>query len=282
MKTILCVFFGLLFSVMCIPADAQIKGNDLLFQTSTINALLTGLYDGETTFEDLKQHGDFGLGTFDGLDGEMVGLDGNFFQVTVDGSVHPVSGSAETPFSIVTFFRPDRTAIIEKADDYKHLTQALDNLLPSENIFYAVRIEGPFRFIRARSVPKQKTPYPPLSEVVRHQNIFEFHDIEGTLVGFRSPHYLQGINVPGYHLHFISQDRKSGGHVIECSMEGVRVALDDIHFLLLALPHTSDFYHMNLGKQSDDTLNSGEKEAPVKSIHSPGHECGCMQRCREN
>jgi acetolactate decarboxylase len=282
MKTMLCVCIGLLFSAICVPADGQTKGNDLLFQTSTINALLMGLYDGETTFADLKQHGDFGLGTFDGLDGEMVGLDGHFFQVTVDGSVRTVSGSTETPFSTVTFFRPDRTALLEKADDYEHLRHTLDNLLPSENIFYAVRIEGPFRFIRARSVPVQQKPYPPLNEVVRHQKVFEFHDIEGTLVGFRSPDYMQGINVPGYHMHFISQDRKSGGHVLECRMEKVRVSLDDIHSLSLVLPHTGDFYQVNLGEQIKDVLHSVEKEVPLKTDHSPGHGCGCMQKCREN
>lgn len=282
MKTIFCLLIGILFSATCVPADAQTKGNDLLFQTSTINALLLGLYDGETTFADLKQHGDFGLGTFDALDGEMVGLDGIFFQVTGDGSVRAVSGLSKTPFSIVTFFRPDRTTLLEKADDYEHLSHTLDNLLPSENIFYAVRIEGSFSFIRARSVPAQQKPYPPLNEVVRHQKVFEFHDIEGTLVGFRSPDYMQGINVPGYHMHFISKDRKSGGHLLDCRIENVRVSLDDIHTFSLVLPHTGDFYQAKLGEQNKDVLHSVEKEVPSTTDHSPEHGCGCMQRCRGN
>ena len=158
MKTILCLLIVILCSVTSGAADGQTKGNDLLFQTSPITALLMGVYDGETTFGYLKKRGDFGLGTFDGLDGEMVGLDGVFFQVTVDGKVHPVADSTETPFSLVTFFRPDRTALFGKADDYEHLKQILDNLIPSANIFYAVRIEGPFSFIRARSVPVQQKP----------------------------------------------------------------------------------------------------------------------------
>jgi acetolactate decarboxylase len=109
-------------------------------------------------------------------------------------------------------------AILDKAEDYGQLEQYLDKLLPTENIFYAIKIEGTFKYIKTRSVPKQNKPYPPLVEVVKNQPTFEFHNVKGTIVGFRCPSYVEGINVPGYHLHFITGDKKAGGHLLECHL----------------------------------------------------------------
>ena len=211
MKTIrYLLLFAFLAVTVCGCSHLQ-KDRDVLFQTSTINALLEGIYDGETTYGELKQHGDFGLGTFNGLDGEMVGLDGKFYQVKADGIAYPVSDSAKTPFAVVTFFKTDKTVLLKKAEDYSQLKQYLDYSLPTKNIFYAIKIEGVFKYIKTRSVPGQTKPYPPLVEVTKNQPIFEFHNVKGTIVGFRCPVYVKGINVPGYHLHFITKNKKARG-----------------------------------------------------------------------
>jgi acetolactate decarboxylase len=215
---------------------------DVLFQASVFSALEKCVHEGEISVRDLKQHGDFGIGTYNGIDGEMIGLDGDFYQIRMDGLAYRVDDSMKTPFAVVTLFEPDRTASLDRADDYGQLKQELDKLLPTKNIFYAIKIQGAFKYIKARSVPGQKRPYPPLSEIFKVQGIFEFRDVRGTLVGFRCPSYVKGINVPGYHFHFISEDKRQGGHLLECHLENALVGIDYIPGFYLALPEGGDFF----------------------------------------
>jgi acetolactate decarboxylase len=239
-----CIRVLVILAVSTVLGCAHVQKNDVVFQSSTINALLKGVYDGEVSFGELKRNGDFGLGTFNALDGEMIGLNGAFYQVKVDGVAYPVKDSMKTPFAVVTFFDPDKTMMLDTTDNYTQLKTFLDGLLPSRNIFYAIKIEGKFKYIKTRSVPGQNKPYPPLVQVVKEQAFFEFQDIEGTIVGFRSPEYVQGINVPGYHMHFITKDKKAGGHLLECRIKNVTVEIDNIHSLFMALPHGGEFYNL--------------------------------------
>ncbi|MCW4021036.1 MAG: acetolactate decarboxylase, partial [Candidatus Bathyarchaeota archaeon] len=140
------------------------ENQDVIFQSSTISALLVGVYDGNMTCKELSEKGDFGLGTFQGLDGEMIGLDGRFYQVKVDGAVYSVDDSTKTPFAVVTFFESDKTVQVEEAMNCSRLEQYLDSLLPTKNIMYAVKMVGRFTYLKTRSVPKQNPPYPRLSE----------------------------------------------------------------------------------------------------------------------
>jgi len=202
------------------------ENKDVLFQTSTMNAIFKGVYDGEITYKELRQHGDFGIGTFNGLDGELFALEGKFYRIKADGIAYPVDDSMKTPFAVVTFFEPDKSVLLDETFDYKQLQQYLDNLLPTKDIFYAIKIEGTFKYIKARNIPRQNKPYPQFSEVVKSQLIFEFHNVEGTMVGFWCPAYLEEINVPGYHLHFITKDKKTGGHLLECQVQDVKIEID--------------------------------------------------------
>ena len=129
------------------------KDKDVLFQTSMINVLSEGVYDRDVTFKDLKRHGDFGIGTFNGLDGEMVAVASEFYQIKADGKAYPVEDSMKSPFAVVTFFEPDKAVSLDKVLDYEQLKQYLDSMLPTRNIFYAIRVEGAFSYIKARSVP---------------------------------------------------------------------------------------------------------------------------------
>ena len=235
------------------------ENGDVLFQTSPINALLEGVYDGEITYEELKRHGNFGIGTFNSLDGEMIGLEGKFYQIKADGIAYSVDGSMRIPFAVVTFFEPDKVALLDKALDYRQLEQYLDNLLPTKNIFYALKIEGVFKYIKTRSVPKQNKPYPRLVEALRNQPTFEFHNVKGTLAGFRCPGYVEGINVPGYHLHFISGDKKAGGHLLECQLQNVRIEIDYTSEFYMVLPESGEFYKADLAKEKQEELERVEK-----------------------
>jgi len=251
-----CSLFIVIFLAGC---SCVHKNRDILYQTSTINALIEGVYEGDITFKELKEHGDFGLGTVNELDGEMLALDGIFYQVRSDGMAYLIDPSMKTPFAVVTFFEPDKALSIDKPLNCKELSDYLDCLLPTENIFYAVKLEGTFKYIKARSVPVQNKPYPPLVEAVKDQKIFEFHNINGTIVGFRFPGYMKGVNVPGYHLHFITEDRKAGGHLLECTIADAHAGIDYTNNLFIALPGESAFYNINLAKDKQDQLDKIEK-----------------------
>jgi acetolactate decarboxylase len=208
----------------------------VLFQASTIGALLEGAYDGDLSFADLAAHGDLGLGTLNRLDGEMIALDGRFYRADVDGAIHPVPPQAQTPFAVVTRFEPTVDERIEAELTHEELLARLDELAPVGVASCAIRLDGRFALVRARSVPAQEPPYRPLTEVVADQHVFELADVEGTMLGFRFPAYVEGIEVAGYHLHFISADRERGGHVLDSRSAGLRARLDPSDDLHVELP----------------------------------------------
>ncbi len=190
------------------PAPALAGGaSDSLTQVSVISALMAGDYDGSVGLDKLKTLGDFGLGTFDGLDGEMVVLEGVVYQVRSDGSVAQPGDGERTPFAAVVRFSADRRLQLAAAGSLEQLNQALDALIGSANRFYAVRIDGPLPRLKVRSVPRQAKPYPSLAEAAKAQTVFDLDGARGTLVGLRCPAYSKGMAVPGYHWHFISEDR---------------------------------------------------------------------------
>jgi len=208
-------------------------------QTSTIDVLLAGGYDGAMTCGELLKHGDFGIGTFDRLDGEMIVLDGRVYQVRADGRVYQPPAGLKTPFAAVARFAPDNALRLTQNLDYPQLQQALDAQLADPHLFYAIRITGRFSKMRTRSVPPQAKPYPPLTEVAATQPEFDMTDIAGTIVGFRCPAYAKGINVPGYHLHFISADRKQGGHILSFELDEGLAEIDRCNKFVLIMPENA-------------------------------------------
>jgi len=218
---------------------------DVLYQISMYSVLSEGGYDGDVTYKDLKQHGDFGIGTFDNLDGEMIALAGEFYQIKADGKAYPVDGSMEVPFAAVTFFQADKSVPLDDIADYEQLKHYLDSILPDKDIFYAIKIDGDFEYIKVRSIAAQNKPYPSLDEALKGQTISELHAVEGTLVGFRCPAYMDEINVPGYHFHFITADRENGGHLLECQVQNARVEMDYTSEFFMELLRSQDFYKLN-------------------------------------
>lgn len=232
--------------VGCRSSPQPVENRDILFQYSTLGSLLEGVYDGEITFAELKRHGDLGLGTFNALDGEMIEVDHQVYQIKADGAAYQVDGEIKTPFAVVTYFEPDQTVTITERMDCEQLKEYLDSLLPTENIPYALKIEGRFNYVKTRSVPRQNKPYPRLLDVLEEQSIFEFHEIEGVMVGFRLPDYMEGANAPGYHLHFITADRDAGGHVLECQPQDIKVEIDYTNEWYTILPEGEAFYDVEM------------------------------------
>jgi acetolactate decarboxylase len=212
----------------------------VLFQASTIAALLDGAYDGDLTFAELAEHGDLGLGTLNGLDGEMIALDGRFYRAAVDGTIVEVAPGDRTPFAVVTEFTPTIEAGISGPLSHEALLAALDALVPEEAASCAIRLDGRFESVRARSVPRQHPPYRPLTDVVAEQHVFELDDVAGTMLGFRFPSYAEGIEVSGFHLHFIDADRRRGGHVLDSRLAEGTVRLDPSNDLHVELPPAVD------------------------------------------
>jgi acetolactate decarboxylase len=220
---------------------------------------MAGVYDGVISCGQLKAYGDFGLGTFEALDGEMVELDGKIFQVRANGVAYVAPDSLKVPFAAVTFIQYDQDEKIPLGTDYAGLQKILDKIIPT-NIFAAIKIDGQFGYMKTRSVPMQVKPYPPLTEVTKNQSVFEFNQVSGTIVGFRCPPYVNGINVPGYHLHFLTKDHKAGGHVLEFQTANLTARLDYIPDFLMILPdRTSDFYKIDLSGDQKSNLQKVEK-----------------------
>jgi acetolactate decarboxylase len=209
----------------------------VLFQASTIGALLDGAYDGDVTFAQLAEQGDLGLGTFNALDGEMIALDGSFYRADVDGHVTPVAPDALTPFAAMTWFEPGMGHEIEAPLDHKRLLNEMDRLVGDPGASFALRVDGAFELVRARSVPRQTPPYRGLAEVAAaEQHVFDLHDVSGTIVGFRFPDYAEGVEVTGYHLHFITDERDRGGHVLDCRIRSGIAQVDVASDLHVELP----------------------------------------------
>jgi acetolactate decarboxylase len=209
------------------------REHHVLFQASTIGALLDGAYEGDLSFAELAEHGDLGLGTLNRLDGEMIALDGRFYRADLDGRMSEIDPGTRTPFAVVVFFSPTVDVTIGSAGD---ALEAIERRRPSEAPAFAVRLDGAFELVRARSVPRQSPPYRPLAEVAAEQNVFELADVSGTLVGFCFPDYGQGLEVTGYHLHFIDEDRQRGGHVLHCRVRSGRLRIDPSSGWRLELP----------------------------------------------
>jgi acetolactate decarboxylase len=249
--------FILLSFVLSTVSFAQSNNN--VFQYSVISALQEGIYDGSLTINEVSKHGDFGLGTLNHLDGELVLLDGKFYQITGKGDVRIIPGETLTPFAVVTFFNADESRDISDPLSYKELQSSLDGMIPGLNTVYAIKIEGTFSYMKTRSINAQQKPYKKLVEVTKGQSVFEFEDIEGTIVGFRFPSYTEGVNVPGYHFHFISADKKSGGHVLDLKISDVEAETARQNNLNISFPGNEEFLKADLSGKNSLDLNEAEK-----------------------
>ncbi len=199
-----------------------------LFQVSTIRALKQGDYNGRISLAGLKAKGNFGFGTFDGLDGEMIELDGKVYQANADGRVYLPPDDSKTPFAAVLFFTPDKSLKVEKCANYPELTKLIESQITDKEMIYAVRIEGEFAYLKLRAPRRQNKPYPPLEEALKSQSIFEHNNIQGTLVGFWFPAYLSEVNSSGIHFHFLSADKRFAGHMLEGKFGRLKISLQRI------------------------------------------------------
>lgn len=220
-----------------------------LFQASTIEALLGGAFDGDVSLSEILQHGDLGLGTLNGLDGELIVIDGKSWRADPDCTLSPVPGSSRTPYAVIVRLSPGPPVRLGGPMRYATLGQAIGHRLEGTPRPVALRIDGRFEHVRVRSVPKQRRPYPRLVEAQAQERISDLHEVSGTIVGFGFPDALDGIEMIGWHLHFATEDRTRGGHVLDFALlEGV-AHLDDATELQVELPPTVEARPTDLPEQ---------------------------------
>jgi acetolactate decarboxylase len=218
-------------------------GRHELFQTSTVEALIAGAFDGDLSLSELLQHGDLGLGTLNGLDGELIVIDGDVFKADQDCVLSHVPASSHTPYAVVVPFSPGPPVALNGSVDFAALGPAVGHRLPGTVRPVAIRIDGHFEHVRVRSVPRQRRPYPDLAVALTHQRIHDLHAVVGSLVGFGFPDPLDGIEMIGWHLHFASEDRTRGGHVLDFTLRNAVAHLDDTTELRVELPPAVDVHH---------------------------------------
>jgi len=236
-------------------ASAVPEDRDTLYQVSTIDALVLGVYDGVQPVSEIKKHGDFGIGTFDALDGEMIVIDGTVYQAKADGMIYPVPDNATTPFATVTFFEPDFNATSGRLMNFSEFSADMRTRLPSQNMIYAVRMQGTFPHMKVRAIPAQQKPYPTLTDAAKNQSVYTYQDARGTVVGFFTPVFFKGINVAGYHLHFISDDRHTGGHILDFEVPvNTAVEYDITPEFEMLLPTNGAFIGVDLSKDLSEEL----------------------------
>lgn len=251
----------LLSALALLLAGCATPPEGAITQVSTINALLAGGYDGQMSLAELRTHGDLGIGTFDRLDGEMVLLDGRFHQAKADGTVVTPSLNLKTPYAVVTRFRPTAKQTVIRPLDVAGIEKTLLARFPNPNTFCAVRARGHFALVKVRSVPPQKKPYPLLLEASKKQAVFERHDVTGTLVGFRSPAWINGISVPGPHFHFYSDDGRTAGHLLDGTLDRGEIETQACDHFTMVLPHDEGgIAHLDLTGDRSRELRKVESE----------------------
>lgn len=245
--------------VMRALSDALQVDHGTLFQVSTTGALVEGIYDGVVSVRTLKEHGDFGLGTFADLNGEMVALDGRLFQARPDGVVVEAEDEALVPFAVVTHFQAERAVTVDSCATLQELEAALDRLRDTANLFFAIRVDGVFDVVNTRIACKT-APDTPLAEATARQAEFEHRNVEGTLVGFWTPQYARAVNVAGYHLHFLSADRRVAGHLLGCKGRSLRVRIQHEADFRIAIPETAHFLKADLTRDGEADLEKAERQ----------------------
>lgn len=234
----------------------------LLYQASTVDALMARHYDGDLAIGELRRRGTMGIGTLNGLDGEVVILDGEVFHIGIDGNAHPVADERRTPFAAVVEFAPDivresPTGAMTRTD----LEAVVDGLIAQGPPCFALRITGEFLDVQARSAIPEQPPYRGFAEAVgANQRIFELGRLDGIAVGFGFPPEAAGLQIPGIHLHLLSADRTRGGHLLDYRVRDARIELQYVQVIEVELPP---------GVSDETTPPTEAERAEIHAIEGP-------------
>lgn len=231
-------------------------------QIALLQSLTLGYFDGSITVGELKILGDTGLGTFNGLDGEMIVLDGVVYRANQECEINVVADEVTVPFSNVTFFEKDFAARLKNVQSKTSLETHFSKLVDKhgKNSFYMVKITGNFNEILIRSEAGSKKPYPTLVEALKTQKELTLQNVSGTIVGLYCPAEMQSLNTVGWHFHFISDDKKIGGHVLALNIKNAEAQFDQTDNFAMRLPSKKNFHKLNLAEDLREDIGKAEND----------------------
>lgn len=232
-----------------------------LFSVSTSAALVEGLFQGALRISHLLEHGDFGIGTFINLDGEMVVLEGVAYQIAAGSPARIAPPDTLIPYAVVTRFKEEVSNKDAAFVSFNEAVGLCDAMRASDNLFYAFRIDGLFDNVSAR-VMRPAGYGTGLATAAQKQEQLTFEKVSGTLVGLWTPKYASSLSVPGYHFHFIADDRTRGGHVLDCAASHVAIRACSIADFHVALPETVEFLRADLSRDPSADLETAERTHP--------------------
>lgn len=254
-------------TLLCNTADAKpVNDRETIYQVALLQSLALGHFDGSISVKQLKTFGDTGIGTFEGLDGEMIFIDGVVYRANQDCKINVVADKVTIPFSNVTFFEADMGGVFYDEISTKALLEDELNYtvrdMNESNRFYMLKLHGDFNAITVRSEAKQSKPYPTLVEALQAtQKEFTFKNISGTIVGLYCPDFMSSLNTPGWHFHFISDDKKFGGHVLELDLKSCTFHLDKTDAFRMNLPNNADFDALNFKTDLKEDIRKAEQDS---------------------
>ncbi|MBO9728703.1 MAG: acetolactate decarboxylase [Chitinophaga sp.] len=262
------IALGLLFPLCTMAATQQPDTTSHpdthhLFTAGVASGLMGGLYDGFYAIDSLKTKGDFGLGAPDKLDGEIMVLNGKFYQTQSSGKTFEMPHSQDlVPFCMVNYFKPDRVISIPTPMNKTQLYACLDSLLPNVNGMYAIHIRGQFESLKTRAFPPvQEQPYPQLAGMLDRQHFFQFNHCKGDLIGYRLPAYMDNTNISGYHFHYLSDQKDAGGHIVDVTSGTITIEISQMNSYTIAVPNTPAFNHFDFKKDRQEDIKSVERGA---------------------
>lgn len=255
---------AMMMSFAACSAQQPEKSNEqsaTIYQVALLQSLTQGYYDGIIKVSELKEHGDIGIGTFAGVNGEMIVLDGKVYQALGDGTVKEADNNETVPFSNVTFFDKDGSEELSDIGDVNALKDKLTAIVEANgrNLFYFVKVSGTFNQMNVRSELKQEKPYKTLDKALEtDQREFNYENIQGTVVALYCPDYMGGLNTPGWHFHFISDDKTKGGHILDLKFDKATAEYDATPEFEMCLTDNGDFQKMELSKDVSDAIKKVE------------------------
>ncbi|BDR58021.1 acetolactate decarboxylase [Xylocopilactobacillus apicola] len=230
------------------------KDYQTLYQHGTLAQLVPGLFQGTQSVADLLTHGDTGIGTLTGLDGELIILNHEVYQFAATGEIRTVEANEQVPFANVHFLADQSAGNLAQLN-FDMFKRAVIQKMNTTNLFYSVRVVGKFKSIHTRAVLPQEKPYPTLTETAAKQREYQKEDVSGTLIGYFSPDLYAGAVSPGFHLHFLSDDHSIGGHVLDLELNEGELFLQQFSNFNLHLP-TDDQEFLKQTFKSDEIIDS--------------------------
>ena len=212
--------------------------NNTVYQICTAYDLIKGNFEENFLVQDNLKYGNFGLGTFNGLNGEMIIYEGEIYRANYYGELEKVY-IEKSPFTVITDFCSENEFQINNLNQ-DEVFDIIKSNFNTNKLIYAIKINGVFSFVNLRSNSKQEKPYPDFSKILKNSNYFTKENINGTLIGFYFPESFEKINPPGFHFHFIDEYNKIGGHVTDFNTTVATIHLNQKTNYNLILPKSDN------------------------------------------